>query len=124
MEIVARAAQLIELRRRDHICGVYQGLPEEDSHLYMGTGRTRGLLMVALDLEAFVAQELSKETATMKERRKAREEKVGEKPNTDPKDTKWGSEGVISCVLPPGSHAEESPRLLRRAAHFRAGGDV
>ena len=76
---------MIELRHRDRICGVYQGLPEEDSHLYMGTGRTRGLLMVATEVEAFVAQELSKETATMKERRKAREEKVGEKPNPDPK---------------------------------------
>ena len=46
--------------------------------------------MVAPELEAFVAHELSEETATMKERRKAREEKVGEKPKPDPKGPKGG----------------------------------
>ena len=50
--------------------------------------RARGFFLVAPELEAFVAQELSKETATMKERRQEREEKVGEKPKPDPKGPK------------------------------------
>ena len=75
LEVVARAAQLVELRHRDRIVGTYQGTPDEDAFLYLGTGKTRGLLCVAPALEAYVAGELSKETATLKERRKAREAK-------------------------------------------------
>ncbi|MDA8582864.1 hypothetical protein N9L68_01500 [bacterium] len=50
---------------------------EEDDHLYTCIGKTRGLLCVSPELECFVAAELSKETATMKETRKAREDNVG-----------------------------------------------
>ena len=60
-------------------------MPEEDAHLYMGTGKTRGLLCVSPALETFVAGELAKETATMKERRKAREEKLAPAPKATPK---------------------------------------
>ena len=46
----------------------------------MGTGQTRGLLCVSPELEAHVATELAKDTATLKERRKGREEKEDVKP--------------------------------------------
>ena len=49
----------------------------EDSFLYLGSGKTRGLLAVSPQLEEYVASELSKETATLKERRKARGERPG-----------------------------------------------
>ena len=52
---------------------------DEDSFLYMGTGRTRGLIMICPALEEFVAQELAKEAATAKERRKLREERAAAK---------------------------------------------
>ena len=84
LELVARAAQLVELRHRDRVCGVYAGNVDEDAHLYVGTGRTRGLLCVSPELEAHVATELAKETATLKERRKAREESVPKANNQRP----------------------------------------
>ena len=76
LEIIARAAQLIELRHREKVVGLVGNNPDEDAFLYLGTGRTRGLLCVCPQLEEYVASELSKETAAMKERRKAREERT------------------------------------------------
>jgi len=75
LELVARTAQLVELRHWGRVVGGHQGTPDEDAFLYMGTGRTRGLLAVAPELEAYVAGELGKETVALKERRKAREER-------------------------------------------------
>ena len=77
LEIVARRAQMVELRHREKILG--SGAIDDDAFLYMGTGRTRGLLMVCPALEEYVAAELAKETAAAKERRKLREER-GQKP--------------------------------------------
>ena len=76
IELVARRAQLIELKYRDKVIGGGMGgTVDEDSFLYMGTGRTRGLLMISPALEEYVAGELSKETSAAKERRKLREER-------------------------------------------------
>ena len=76
IELIARRAQLIELKYRDKVIGGGMGgTVDEDSFLYMGTGRTRGLLMISPALEEYVAGELSKETSAAKERRKLREER-------------------------------------------------
>ena len=74
----------MELRHRDRIIGAVGTGPDDDSHLYLGTGKTRGLLAVCPELETWVAGELAKETATLKERRKAREERK-DLPKKDPK---------------------------------------
>ena len=85
-ELVARAAQLIEHRHRDKIVGSSGNSVDEDFFLYLGSGKTRGLLAVSPQLEGYVASELSKETATLKERRKAREERSGgHQPKKEPK---------------------------------------
>ena len=78
LEVMARRAQLIELRHRDKVIGNNLGITvDDDTHIYLGTGRTRGLLMVSPALEEFVAKELSRETSAAKERRKLREERSG-----------------------------------------------
>ena len=80
IELVARRAQLIELKYRDKVVGGGMGgTVDEYAFLYMGTGRTRGLLMISPALEEYVAGELSKETSAAKERRKLREERVAAK---------------------------------------------
>ena len=74
LELVAHRAQVIELKHRSLILrNSAEGVVEDDSHLYMGTGKTSGLLMVMPTLEDFVAQELQKESSATKERRKMRE---------------------------------------------------
>ena len=55
------------------VVGAYKGTPDEDAFLYLGIGRTRGLLCISPDLESYVAGELSKYTATLKGRRIAQE---------------------------------------------------
>ena len=76
MEVAARRAQLIELRRRDVALGGKSlgGDVDSDAHLYMGSGKTRGSLMVSPALEEMGAKQLQTETAAMKERRKLKEE--------------------------------------------------
>ena len=85
LELVARAAQLIELRHREKIIGGFGNSVDEDAFLYLGSGKTRGLLAVSPLLEEYVASELSKETATLKERRKAREERSAPHPKKEAK---------------------------------------
>ena len=78
LEMVARRAQMVELRFREKVIGTGGGVSvDDDAFLYMGTGKTRGLLMVCPLLEEYVADELSKETAAAKERCKLREERSG-----------------------------------------------
>ena len=50
-----------------------------DHHIYAGTA-TRAGLCISPKLQEWVAQELSKESAVLKERRKAREERQLRKP--------------------------------------------
>jgi len=83
LEVVVRRAQLVELKYRERALandshstgGRGEQLLDDDEFLYLGTGRAHGLLMISPDLEEHVAQQLSKETATAKERRKMREER-------------------------------------------------
>ena len=81
VEIVMRKAQVCELKYKDKIITMdSKSQIDDDEHLYMGTGKTRGLVMVAPALEDFVAAELQRETAAAKERRKMREERAGARP--------------------------------------------
>ena len=76
LELVLRKAQLVELKHRDRIVHFDRDLTvDDDEHLYLGTGKTRGLLMIAQALEDYVSGELQRETAASKERRKMREER-------------------------------------------------
>ena len=85
LEVVARQAQLVELKYRDKVLANQSGsagatMLEMDDHLYLGTGRTRGQLMIDPRLEDFVSGELSREAGAAKERRKMREERESQKP--------------------------------------------
>lgn len=86
LEVVVRQAQLIELKYRNKVLSNQTASAtdvstlELDDHLYLGTGRTRGLLMVDPRLEEYVATELQRETAAAKERRKMREERALQRP--------------------------------------------
>ena len=80
-ELSARRLQMLEMKLRDKVAGSLSGGPiEEDSHIHLGTGQTRGLLMIAPELEEFASGVLAKETAAAKERRKLTEERAGAPP--------------------------------------------
>lgn len=90
LEIVARRAQLVELRLGEWIPEqdtgtIAVGSVDSDEHLYLGTGRTRGLLMISPELEDHVSQELQRETSAAKERRKMREERLLSRPTAPEK---------------------------------------
>lgn len=52
LEVLIRRAQLIELRHREKVTGGVMGVSvDDDAHTYLGTGRTRELLMLAPQLE-------------------------------------------------------------------------
>lgn len=71
LELCLRRAQLVELRHRDRVVSFSTvASVEDDDFLYLGTGRTRGQLMVCPSLEEFVAGELHKEAQAANERRK------------------------------------------------------
>ena len=53
---------------------------KEDEFVYMGTERTRGLLMVGPAVEEHVASVLAREAGAAKERRKIREERGQQEP--------------------------------------------
>ena len=71
---------MIELKHKDRLISSGNGGVEDDQHLYLGTGQTRGLIMLAPALEEWVAGELGKEASAAKERRKMREERALTKP--------------------------------------------
>ena len=80
-ELLARRLQMLEMKFRDKVAGSLFGSSiEEDRRIYLGTGRTRGLIMIAPELEEFASGVLAKETAAAKERRKLREERSGASP--------------------------------------------
>ena len=74
-EIIARQIQLIEEKHRDLGNKTGEASVSFDAHLYMGTSTARGGLCVSPDLQEWIAEELKKESAVLKERRKAREER-------------------------------------------------
>ena len=85
LELVARAAQLIELRHREKNIGGFGNSADEDIFPYLDSGTARGLLAVSPLIEEYVASELSKDAATVQERRKAREERSAPYPKREAK---------------------------------------
>jgi hypothetical protein len=80
MELIARRAQMIEMKHREKLGGTGLGNSiEEDAHIYLGTSKTRGMVMICPQLEEFAAGQLARETAAAKERRKLREERASVK---------------------------------------------
>ena len=76
MELLLRRAQLSELRHKERILSLDPADDfGDDSYLYMGTGVTRGQLMIDPDLEDFVRKQMETEGGIMKERRKLQEER-------------------------------------------------
>ena len=67
---------MVEWRHRDRIIGKKQDELFDDQFLYMGTGETRGLLMVSPALQEHINSELHREAAILKEKRKVREERA------------------------------------------------
>ena len=86
-EIAAREIQVAEERYRDKVAGNSED--RIDSNLARGSDLVRGNLCVMPDLTQWIATELSKEYAVMKERRKAREERTLARPK---KGAKGGKE--------------------------------
>ena len=94
MEVLVRRAQMVELKYRDRVVKLSPtGGVEDDEHLYMGTGLTRGLLMICPDLEDWVAGELQREASAAKERRKMREERGLVRPPPNAKAAGRGNKG-------------------------------
>ena len=78
MELLVRPLQMLEMKHRDTAAGsLLVGSIGKDRDIYLGTGRTRGLLMIAPELEEVASRVLAQETSTAKERRKLREERAG-----------------------------------------------
>ena len=78
-EMVARRYQLWEESYSVHLRRAEAGDEAEgwldERAVFLGQGKSRGHALVCPDLEAWVAKELSNESAVLKERRKAREER-------------------------------------------------
>ena len=77
-ETHCRQLQLVEVeeKHRDRLLQ-QQGLADQtdDSHLFLGGQGTRGGCCVCPELQSWIAEQLQKESAVLKERRKAREER-------------------------------------------------
>ena len=59
-ELLARRLQMLEMKLRDKVAGsLFGGSMEEDNHIYLGAGQTRGLLMIAPELEEFASSVLA-----------------------------------------------------------------
>ena len=85
-EVVVRKIQLIEEKHRDRLLQ-HQGLVDQgdDINLFTGAPGTRGGACVAPALQSWIAEQLAKESSVLKERRKAREERILAKPKKHPK---------------------------------------
>ena len=79
-EIGARQIQMIEERRGDSGSKREASDIITDSHLFLGTSAARGGLCVCPALQEWISEELRRESAVLKERRKAREERNLNKP--------------------------------------------
>ena len=91
MELVARRLQMVEIKWRDRFLRLGHAASSDvydDMHLYEGASGTRGVLVIAPELEAFVGTELAREALAAKERRKAMEERALNRKNA--KQTKKG----------------------------------
>ena len=75
-ELLVRKAQMAEWRYRDRLLSTDHDDLFNDQYLYLGTGETRGLVMVSPELQEHINSELHREAAIMKERRKVGEERM------------------------------------------------
>ncbi|CAK0877595.1 unnamed protein product [Prorocentrum cordatum] len=75
-ELLMRKAQMAEWRHRDRLAAVQGDDLMEESYLHLGTGETRGLVMVALALVDHINQEMHREAQILKGRRKAKGESL------------------------------------------------
>ncbi|CAK0843184.1 unnamed protein product [Prorocentrum cordatum] len=76
-EYLARRAQAAERRHRHLVAGGGSEVDAvEDEYLCMGAAETRGLLMVAPELQRHITEALHKEAAILKQRRQLREERA------------------------------------------------
>lgn len=78
-EVLCRNLQLVEERWKEKVVGQSDGGVMQDAHIFTGQ-QTRGTLCICPKLSEWVAEELKKESAVLKERRKAREEHLLAKP--------------------------------------------
>ena len=86
-EIIGRQLQLVEERRYESLVRGQQSEAHAstDAHLFLGHQSSRGGLCISPLLDEWIAEELRKESATLKERRKAREERTLARPKQKPK---------------------------------------
>ena len=120
-ELLLRKAQMAEWRHRDRLAAVAGDELLEQSYLYLGTGETRGLVMVAPSLIDHINTEMHREAQILKERRKAKEERMlqqsggGSGPGGG-----GGSKAELQKKVQ--QQAAELKRLQDRAAAAAAGG--
>ena len=95
------APSFFELRHKERILSLDPADDYgDDSYLYLGTGATRGQLMIDPGLEDFVRKQMETEGGIMKERRKLQEERHWNKQRRGPgrggkgKDGKQGLAGA------------------------------
>ena len=85
-EVLVRKLQVIEEKHRDRLLQNTGGAVDDDVHLFLGTeAGTRGGACVCPALQGWIAEELARESAILKERRKAREERQLARPKAAPK---------------------------------------
>ena len=92
----------------------------EDEFLYMGTAETRGLLMVAPDLQSHISDELHRESAVLKERRKLREERLAARGL--PPAGGGGGGGSASAAALEVKIKQQAAELTRLQAKLKPGG--
>ena len=92
-ELLSRKPQMAEWRCMERILGESKDELFDDQFLYLGTGETRGLLMVAPDLQEHINQELRREATILKVKRKVREERLLARGGGSTKDDEDGSGG-------------------------------
>jgi hypothetical protein len=81
MELICRQVQMVEERWKDKVLGQ---VPESSSENYLYSGLTnRGALCIAPELSTWISEQLKSDSAVMKEKRKAREERNLSKPKKD-----------------------------------------
>ena len=77
IELLCRRLQMIQYRWRERIIGaVSNGTVEDESHFFLGVDPTCGNLCICPALNAWLGDELHKESQSNKEQRKAREERA------------------------------------------------
>ncbi|CAK0909111.1 unnamed protein product, partial [Prorocentrum cordatum] len=114
-ELLARRAQMAEWRYRDRLAPRRADETAEDEHLYMGTGETRGLIMMAPFLVEHISTELHRESQVMKEKRKLREERQlakGTGADGDTKESLRKKAAAIPAAAAQSDDAMPAPREL------------